>query len=449
MKKLNIRWKITIWQSFALLLAFIMVLPIMYFIISDHLYRGVETKLQLQAVQVERALRLGSGMNEPDSKIDFIQTSTYIAVYTDANELISGRLPEDFASDSQQSFDGVYYTYSAGHSWAVVDQELTKYGRRTGWFRVIKSIDTIKNALAYYRTMIYIAIPLFILFSAFTTICTGFLSRALSPVNQITNTAQQIEQGNLSKRTNFEGGRDELGKLAETFDKMLDRLEDSFTREKRFSSDVSHELRTPVTAIIVNAEEALVGDKTAEEYKENLNAILLEGKKMNSLISQLLMMARSIDGNFMQEMENIDLSALTRTIVEEVSEREDNYGVTISADIDDGVVMLFDQTLYMRLLYNLIDNALKYNVHGGWVKVSLNKQYSNILLSVEDNGVGISEEDLPKIWNRFYKVNQSTIKSSPGLGLSIVKWIAEQFGGTVNVTSELGKGSLFEVRFKM
>jgi signal transduction histidine kinase len=448
MKRLNIKWKFIAWQSLALMLAFIMVLPIMYLISSTHLYRSIETQLKSNAGQVESLLRQGDGMNEPDSGLDLIQMSTYIAVYSNANEMISGKLPDDFDSDEQPDLNVVYYKNAAGHSWMVLDQELIVNGKGTGWFRMIRSIDLLKSALAYNRTKILITIPIFILFSVLTMISTGFLSRTLSPVKQITNTAQQIGQGNMSKRTNFEGGHDELGKLAETFDKMLDRLEDSFTREKRFSSDVSHELRTPVTAIIVNAEEALVGDKTAEEYKENLNTILLEGKKMNSLISQLLMMARSIDGNYLQELEYIDLSALTHTIVEEVAERTEHSGIAISACIDEDIVMLFDETLYMRLLYNLIDNALKYNAPGGWVMVSLNRRNENVILSVEDNGIGISEKDLPKVWNRFYKANQSSINSSPGLGLSIVKWIAEQFGGTVNVTSELGKGSLFEVRFE-
>ncbi len=449
MKKLNIRWKIMIWHSLALLLIFIAVLPIMYLVISNHLYKGSETLLQSEAAQITRFLRLGEGMYEPDSGIDLIQTGTYIGIYSDANELISGRLPDDFDPKVQPAYKGVYYEGAAGHEWMVLDRELIVNGKRTGWFRVVKSLDAINSALAYFKTMIYIATLIIICFSALMMISGGFITRALSPVKQITKTAQQIGQGNLSKRINFEGGHDEVGVLAATFDKMLDRLEDSFDREKRFSADVSHELRTPVTAIIVNAEEALVGDKTAEEYRENLSTILLEGKKMNSLISQLLMMARSIDGNYMQEMEYIDLSALTQTIVEEVTEREENSGITISADIDNGIIMLFDQTLFMRLLYNLIDNALKYNVPSGWVNVSLKKQQSTVLLSVADGGIGISEEDLPRIWNRFYKADQSTINSSPGLGLSIVRWIAEQFGGIVSVTSELGKGSLFEVRFEV
>ncbi len=449
MKNLDIKWKIMIWQSMSIFLAFILVLPVMFLLTSTHLYKEIETQLRSSAEQVEKLLQQGSEMNEPDSEIDLIQMSTYIAVYSDANELVSGKLPDGYKADMQPDFDDIYYKDSSGHSWIVIDKELIINGKKAGWFRLVKSIDIIKGALAYNRTKLFISIPIFIFFSILILISTGFLSRMLSPVKQITKTAQQIEQGDLSKRINLDGSNDEVGQLADTFDKMLDRLEDSIDREKRFSSDVSHELRTPVTAIIVNAEEALAGEKTAEEYKENLAAILLEGKKMNSLISQLLMMARSVDGNKMKEMESIDLSALTRMIVEEVAERKENFDVTISADIEEDVVMPFDQTLFMRLLYNLIDNALKYNVPGGWIKVNLQKQEHAVLLSVEDSGIGIAEEDLPKIWNRFYKVNQSAISvnSSPGLGLSIVKWIAEQFGGTVSVTSTLGKGSLFEVRF--
>ncbi|MEA4894281.1 MAG: HAMP domain-containing sensor histidine kinase [Oscillospiraceae bacterium] len=449
MKKLNVRRKIMFWHGIALFVVSIAVLPITYLVISSHLYRGAENLLISQADEITRLLRTGGVINAPCSGMDLVKTGTYIAVYSNDDQLISGRLPDDFDRNLQPVFDGAYYKSAAGHSWVVLDRELVENGKVTGWIRVIKTLDAINSALEDYRTLICIIIPILILFSAFMTIISRIIVRTLSSVRHITDTARQIEQGDLSKRINLEGSRNEVGVLAETFDKMIDRLEDSFDRAKCFSADVSHELRTPVTAIIVTAEEALDGDKTTEEYKENLNTILLEGRKMNSLISQLLMMARSLSGKNAQEMEFLDISKLTRTIVEDVTAEQESSGIMISADIDDGIVMVFDQTLFMRLLYNLIDNALKYNVPGGWVRVSLKKRDSTVILSVGDGGIGISEEDLPRIWNRFYKADCSAAGSSPGLGLSIVRWIAEQFGGTVGVTSELGKGSLFEVRFQL
>ena len=447
MKKFNVKWKIIIWHSTVLLSLFIITLPIMYLFISHYLYTDVENKLISKADQAQKALQSGEGLDEPNTSLDIVQTSYYVILYSSENNMISGRSPQGFSTESPPDYGDAYYIKSAGHKWIVIDRKLNVNGLNNSWFRIIKSVDTIAYALAYFRAMIYIIIPIYTLLSALTMVSGGFITRALSPVKQITKTARQIEQGDFTKRINFDGAHDELGVLANTFDQMLDRLEDSLGREKRFSSDVSHELRTPVAAIIVNAEEALDGEKTTEEYKENLNAILLEAKKMNTLISQLLMMARSINGKYSQDLEIIDLSILTGTIVDEISERDSHPDVTITSYVEDGIIMRIDQTLYMRLLYNLIDNATKYNVSGGWIKVSLQKSENDVLLSVADGGIGISEEALPKICNRFFKVDQSSASSSPGLGLSIVKWIAEQFGGTVSVESQLGKGSVFEVRF--
>ncbi len=446
MRRLKIKWKILLGHSIALVLLMMLTLPVMYILVSDHLYNGAKTLLLNEGDQVVQALRSGDNTNEPDSAYDMIQTGTYIAVYSNDNTQISGWMPESFDFDSQPSFDDVYYPENGEHRWMVLDRQLIANGSESGWFRVVKSLDSITSALNYLKTLIIVIILVYSLFSALAMISGGLLNRALSPVKQITETAQQIVQGDLTKRINFDGARDELGMLAETLDEMLDHLEYSFNREKRFSSDVSHELRTPITAIILSAEEALDGDKTVDEYKEDLCVILNEGRKMNSLISQLLMMARSHDGKYTPKMESIDISALTKTIVEELSEGAGNTEASISSDIEEGIIMSVEQTLYMRLIINLVDNALKYNTPGGWVKVSLLKNSNLVSLSVEDNGIGISDENLPKIWDRFFKADQSSINSSPGLGLSIVKWVAELHGGTVHVKSELNKGSLFEIQ---
>ena len=447
MKNLNIKWKIVIIHSFSLFMLYAITLPVIYLVISNHLYRGAEALINTQAEQLSLELSEGRSMDDPDCEIDFEETGTYIAVYTKDNQKLSGSLPDKFDETSKPVFGDLYYAGSDGYKWMVLDREYTVGGETAGWFRIVKSLNSLKKGLDFFEKVILFTILAYIAITACLLLFGNLITHALSPVKRMTAAAQQIGEGDLTKRINFTGPRDEVGRLAETFDMMLDSIEDSFLREKRFTSDVSHELRTPVTAIIINAEEALDGDKTTEEYKENLNVILREGRKMNSLISQLLMMARSRGDDSRQETEPIDISRLTQAIVCETIERGEHPSISISCSITAGIVLMFDQTLYMRLLYNLIDNAMKYNIPGGWVSVSLKKDENFALLSVEDGGIGISKEDLPNIWNRFYKADPSSGNSSPGLGLSIVKWIAEQFGGAVSVKSELGKGSLFEARF--
>ena len=448
MKRLHIRWKIMIWHSLFLLLVFMIIFPTIYLIVSNNFYSNAEKQLRSEAVQIGIALRDNNWQDEPDSSLDKALVGIYIGIYSKTNTQIAGWIPTEYNVNLAPSLGEIRYSSAGSHKLIILDSPLIVNGRINGWYRVVRTLDFITNTLALMREMIVIVIPVFTIISILLMFGGGCISLALSPVKKIAQTAQEVGQGDLSKRIHLStGALDEVNVLANSFDEMLDRLEDSFDREKRFSSDVSHELRTPVTAIIANAEESLNGKKTPDEYKESLENILAEGNRMNTLISQLLIMARGNDGSIMQEAEPIDISMLTEAVVDEVKNMPAHPDIAISADIESGIILLVEQTLYMRLLFNLIDNALKYNVPGGWVKVVLRKEDASIFLSVEDGGIGISEDNLPRIWDRFFKATKHTANSSPGLGLSLVKWIAEQFGGTVSVKSELGKGSIFEIRF--
>lgn len=445
MKRMKIKWKIMLCFTAMFVLIIAASVPIRYTIISNNLYINAKYLLQSEAERVADIIVYSDGRVRLDRDVNLIATGTYIAVYSNDSVLRSGELPEDFDLNVKPQFGNIYTENSNGHKWIIYDYKLFRNSENVGWLRAVRSLDATSEILKNFKSSILKIIPIYIVIAFLGLV---FIRRTLSPVVEITKTAKQISQGNLTKRLNLDIPRDELGTLAETLDEMLDRLEYSFNREKRFSSDVSHELRTPITAIILSAEEALGGDKTSSEYKESLSSILKEGRRVSALISQLLMMARSYDGEYVPEKEAIDISLLTKTIVDELSEGSKSAQISISSVIEEGIIMDVEQTLFMRLLINLIDNAIKYNIPGGWVKVSLRKTPDIVVLSVEDSGIGISKDDLPKIWDRFFKVDQSSINASPGLGLPIVKWIAQLHGGTVHVTSVLDKGSLFEIRFK-
>ena len=442
MKKLTIEWKIILCFTAIFILIVAAAIPLNYFMIAKNLAYTAETQLQYEVTEISNNLEFKDDaviINE-----ELVDPGTYVAVYSEDNVLLAGEMHPDFPLNVSAEPGEMYSVNSVSSTWIIYDYEIVKNGENFAWIRATKPLYPISDTIKRFKSMIYKIIPIYIVLAFFGLL---FIRRILSPVNDITKTAIQISQGDLTKRINFDGSHDEVGLLAESFDEMLDCLEDLFNREKRFSSDVSHELRTPITAIILSAEEALDGEKTAQEYQENLKAILNEGRKMSSLISQLLLIARSSDGKYTPEMELTDISSLTSAVIDELSERAENSEIIISAEIEKGIVMLVEQTLYMRLLINLIDNAIKYNHPGGWVKVSLTRHTGFVSLCVEDNGIGIAKENLSKVWDRFFKADKSSINSSPGLGLSIVKWIAELHGGTVHVKSELNKGSLFEIRF--
>ena len=284
----------------------------------------------------------------------------------------------------------------------------------------------------------------FIIF--FATLSSLFLARrALAPIDSVTKTASEIEKGDLSRRIKMPTTNDEIGRLARTFNKMIARLEDTFNREKRFTSDASHELRTPITIISAKAEAALTKSKKIEDYREALKVIIRETKRVSFLLSQLLLLARSDEGKSILSIEKIDLKMIIDSIIIEMKEKAKQKNITISIISEQNLVIKADQTFITMLFLNIIENSIKYNKRGGLINIYFSKEDNNAKVIIEDNGIGISDENLIHIFDRFYRVSESRADKGSGLGLSIVKEIVEVHKGQIKIDSKLGKGTKFEI----
>ena len=227
---------------------------------------------------------------------------------------------------------------------------------------------------------------------------------------------------------------------------MFDSLETTFNNQKQFISDVSHELRTPLAVMISQSE---YGMEDAEYSERALQAINRSAKSMSSLVSRLLTLSRSDSGRLNPEREDIDLSELCELTAEQQNVIAKEKGVSIVTDIQEGVHITGDYAMVIRILVNLIDNAVKYgkNPDGtGNVRLSLATSGCFARVDVADDGPGISEEHIDKIWDRFYQAGRSS-NDSAGLGLSIVKSLTEVHGGKCDVKSKPGSGSVFSVWF--
>ena len=306
------------------------------------------------------------------------------------------------------------------------------------------------GTLQTLRTIIYVtlvALPLLLL----AAILAGrrITNRAFVPVAKITTAANTIGTGqDLSKRLPQGEVKDELYDLSQTLNDMMERLENAFLAEKEFSSDVSHELKTPISVILTECEYTLQQNRSAAEYQESLETIQKQCKRTMSLIQQLLQISRTINRADAIEQETFDLSILCESIVSELSLMAEEKGTTLQCDIAPEISIYADETLLMRMIMNLITNSIKYRREqvDSYVKLTLRRS-DNIVITVEDNGIGIKKEDLPNIFNRFYKVDKARTADdgSFGLGLSMVKWIAETHGGSVSAESDFGQGSKFTV----
>ena len=233
---------------------------------------------------------------------------------------------------------------------------------------------------------------------------------------------------------------------------MFGRLEKSFEAERQFTSDASHELRTPTAVIMAQAEYGLELADNEDEYREALEVIKRQAERMNDLINRLLFFTRLDQGTEPVNMEEVNLSQLTSDICAE-QQMIKYSNITLSADIEPDIAAITDRNLFTRLLNNLCSNAYKYGKPDGSIKVSLKRLDDRAVLSVADDGIGISEENLEKIWNRFYQVEPSRNEDAGGggigLGLSMVKRIAVLLGGEVSVESTLGKGTIFSFSMRL
>jgi len=327
-----------------------------------------------------------------------------------------------------------------GNLWILYDEPIKADEGNTGWIRVSRSLMPIIENLNKFKLILFISVPVYILISI---IGGQFLAkRALNPIDSITKTARAIGQGNINQRLKLPKVKDEVGRLAETFDEMLDKIEAAFKKERQFTTDASHELRTPITIISTHAEDALEADNK-KDYKEALEIIYRESQKMSVMISQLLMLSRSDEGKYRLEIEDIDLKLIMNEIIDEMKESAKANNIKLSFSGENGLIIKADQTLITRLFINIINNAVKFNKKGGFVKVQIttaaDKNFVRIL--IEDNGIGIPEEDIENIFNRFYQVDKSRNDKGTGLGLAIAKWIVDIHKGTINIESALGKGT--------
>ncbi len=319
------------------------------------------------------------------------------------------------------------------------------------WMRGMVPLTNEMNQLATITKIALMFLPIVIILAILIGL---FISRKLlKPVNKMEEAASSISQGSdLKKRIDIGNGTGEIYDLADDFNEMISRLDDSFEAEKRFISDASHELRTPMSVIMAQTELTLEQDRSNEEYKSAIEVINRQGGRMNTLIDTLLDYTRLEQRADEYQMMPIDLSELVTDLCQDMKliKLKD---ITLEYDAEPGITVSGHKVLLTRMLQNLIDNAYKYGKDNGNIWVSLKDNKDNVVLSVKDNGIGISEKGVDKIFDRFYREDTSRTHKKRmaygyGLGLSMVKKIVEMHNANIRVISEEGKGSEFKIYFK-
>jgi heavy metal sensor kinase len=317
-------------------------------------------------------------------------------------------------------------------------------GIQTGVLAIAHSTREIDRALAQLAHTLIIAVPLTLALAAGGGI---FLARrALKPVDKIAQTAREIEESDLSRRIDV-NTKDELGRLAATLNDMIGRLENAFRRQKQFTSDASHELRTPLAVIEAESTLALRKERPSSDYRQSLELISTEARHMSSLIDKLLTLARADAGKEQWSFTEINLGKLISNLSADVEVLFQEKGLSFQLEQIQDLVVKGDEDRLKELFMNLLDNAIRYTPAPGTVSISLQREGQMAVVSITDTGVGIPAEDVPFIFERFYRVDKSRSRDvgGTGLGLAICKHIAEAHRGKIKVESQVGVGSTFSV----
>lgn len=334
-------------------------------------------------------------------------------------------------------------TRVAGMPWLLLDSSRLEIAGEGVLIRVAASCEESRRILGVLRGIFAFSVPFMTMLAA----ALGLLmaNRSLRPVRQITACANRIASGAISLRIPPAPAKDELGELTDTLNAMLSALEESFARERRFTSDASHELRTPVAVVLAYAEGLLAQQGLTGEQRESAKTILHEAQRMEKMIAQMLMLARAQEGRQPVIRESFALRSVFEGVCEALEEPMREKRITCQCDVPPEILLFADQSLITRLVLNLVENAVKYGKPGGTIRCGAREDARGTVFFVQDDGIGIAQEDLPHVFERFFRADSARDRSGTGLGLSIAKWIADVHGAALDVKSAPGRGTIFTV----
>lgn len=455
MKKFSIGTRLTLWYVVIFTLGQIIFGAGMWFSLRFHLFDLAEDSLESQIedlknfLQAQKKDATRAKMQEQVNETYLLEHSgDYLELYEDNGQLIyrSNFLQAHPVSMPEGVFSEPTFRtiWMAGQPFRFTVQKLSVNGHV---YRAITGvlIDDEVETLHLFRTYLFMFTPLLLVVAAGG----GYwLSRrALSPVDALVRTARDIGGINLDRRLPKLTTGDELQRLSDTLNEMLDRIEETFLRVTQFTADASHELRTPISLIRTEAELALRRSRGEAEYRESLRAILLEAERTTAIVEQLLNLARADSGRETLRMKVLNLSDVVREAQASWQQVAEIRNLQLSTTIASDIFVVGDAGSLRKVIDLLLDNALKYTPSPGSVELSLQQKGTNAALAVQDSGQGIPEDEQAKIFERFYRVDKarSRAQGGAGLGLAIAKWIVTQHRGMIAVKSELGTGSTFSV----
>lgn len=441
MRFLNIKTKITLWYTTFMVALVVTILGVLVEFTDITLLTN--QKNQLVEVIEDTIEDIKDG-----DDFDYFDDNVFIITYDKEENYLNGSIPFNFSIDYPLKNGQLQEVGEDKKKFYIYDRRVNPPYGDWFWVRGVFSDMQINNVTQTIVKAAFILLPILVIIS--TGIGYFITKKALLPVKKIQETAENISKSNqLSLRIGLPSGSDEIARLGTTIDNMLEKLEKSFLKEKQFTSDASHELRTPVTVILAESEYMLEHGENIEEARESMEVINRQAKKISALINQLLFFSRADRGEMEIKLEKVDIVQTLKDLKSDNTIEANKRNITIEYENNlENKEYSVDKIMFIRAIQNILQNAINYGKENGFIKISSFEERDYLAISIEDNGIGIEQENLEKIWNRFYQVEESRTGSSMGLGLSMVKLIIEKHHGYVDIKSELGVGTTFTLYFK-
>jgi heavy metal sensor kinase len=463
---LPIRLRLTLWYVLLLGLTFALLSGYLLFRIQQSLMNPIDLALQIAVSQSTTAVETDTGEPAFDDEVnlpnlpDFAAAKFVLRLLSPQGVVLDTIGETESAPFWQPQAPGYLTRTFPGEEeqWRMYSQPIYQAnGELTGWVQASQSLESVTDTLQDLREQLFWGIPIVVLLAG---IGGYFLAdRALRPIDRIARTAQTIEAGDLSLRIEYRGPADEVGRLANTFDQMLARLQGAFARERRFTLDAAHELRTPLTALKGQIEVALNRPRQPAEYRNVLQDLATQVERLIRLSNALLFLSHPDQDRNGWEVARLDLKALLDAVIEEMRPLAKDKDLALTAEIRAGIPIYGDSDNLIRLFINLLDNAIKYTPPGGEIRIAAEPEptrspeqadaggVEGVQILIHNSGPGIPAEHLPHLFERFYRVDDDRSRETggAGLGLAIAQEIVRLHRGKIAVQSQAGQGVTFSV----
>ena len=442
--------------STALMVLFVFI--IIYYIVSYTVYSRVENNLSLEVndhlseISVEKDnVCLVNPKEWSEKEHNTLNVNPVFVQIFDGEDHLIGKSPNlrehNLVFDESKEKFKSYNTILAGKSIKQIQFPVMHKGKLAGHILIAMPLEEANLILKNLSHVLWISYPiiLILLFVAARFIA----GRNIRPISSITQTASQITRENLQSRIELPYNKDELFVLSKTINDLLDRLENAIDREKQFTSDASHELRTPLAIVKGTLEVLIRKPREKQEYEAKIKYCIGEVNRLNNLVDQLLLLARFENQKFVTKIQAVEIDDIILQSLERFSTEIAKKNIEIDFKFDKHFTIVSDAYLISIIIENLLSNALKYSNDKGRIAISLSEDDTTIICAIVDNGIGIPEEDLDKIYGQFYRsraVENPTIKGT-GLGLSIVKRLCDLLDIKIAVESSIHSGTAFKITF--